>query len=51
MDSWSCIYFPLPVGFEYKPRWETHLGIPRKRGHTEEGKTNGVIKGVKKKKR
>jgi hypothetical protein len=51
LDSLSCIYFPLPMGFEYKPRWKTHLWIPGKRRHSEAGKTNCVIKGAKKKKR
>jgi hypothetical protein len=37
--------------FEYKPRWKTRHGMPRNRGHSEEGKTNGVIKGAKKNKR
>ena len=35
MDSLSCIYFPMPMGFEHKPKWKTHLGIPRKRAHSE----------------
>ena len=54
-DTWDgiigCIYFPLPMGFKYKPRWKIHLWLLRKRGHSEAGKTNCVINDAKKKKR
>jgi hypothetical protein len=47
----AVFIFHSQWGFEYKPRWITHIRIPRKRANYEARKTNGVIKTAKNKKR